>query len=75
MTMLLEQQPARTMPREAPLGQERQADRVEEISRRALILAHTYIFSKAEVSPARQAVAWIALTICFAVLILLALGV
>jgi hypothetical protein len=74
MTMLLEQQPARTRPQEVPLGRKRRADRAEEISRRALILAHTDIFSKAEVSAARQAVAWIALTICLAVLILLALG-
>jgi hypothetical protein len=71
MTMLIEEQPARTLPREVPLGRQSRGD---EFSRRALILAHTDIFSKAEVSPARQAVAWIALTICFAVLILLAFG-
>ena len=75
MTMLIEQQHARTAPRKVPLGQERRADRAEDISRRALILAHTDIFSNTEVSPARQAAAWIALTICLGVLILLAFGV
>jgi hypothetical protein len=74
MTMLLEQQSARTLPRKVPLGREPQADAAEKSSRRAMVWAHTDIFSNTEVSAARQVAAWIALTICLAALVLLAFG-
>jgi hypothetical protein len=74
MTMLLEQNPARPALGQAPSHRERDADHAGEVSRRALVWAHTDIFSNTEVSPARQAAAWIALTVCLAVLVLLALG-
>lgn len=73
--MLLEQQPARTIAPKMPVGRKRRAEAAENFSRRALILAHTDVFSNTEVSAARQAVAWIALAICLAVLVLLAFGV
>jgi hypothetical protein len=43
-------------------------------SRRLLMWAHTDVWGQGEVSPARRLAAWIALSITFAMAVLLALG-
>ena len=72
MTMLLEQHPS-AVRRGLPLRRER--DRTRVVSRRSLVWAHTDLFAQTEVSAARRLAAWMALAVCFAVLILLVLGV